>query len=78
MIPRGVIHPERDEFTVDLKCHRCGQTGVSTWEENTGVNRNGRQTSLVSVSSGFYERLSKKSPHSIELVCHNCEAVQLG
>lgn len=78
MIPQEMIYPERDQFTIDLKCHRCGQTGISTWEENARVSKDGSQTSLVSVSSGFYERLSKRAPHAIELVCHRCEAIQLG
>jgi len=78
MIPQGIPNPEREQFTVDLKCHRCGQTGISIWEENAQAHRDGPDMSLISVSSGFYERLARKNPCAIVLVCHSCKAVQLG
>ena len=68
----------RSQFRVELACRRCGQTGVSVWEENAAVGTDGPQPILVSLSDGFYERLARKSPHAIELVCHRCEAVQPG
>ncbi len=69
---------QRAPFSIDLKCHRCGETGTSVWEENTRIGPDGPQTELISPSAGFYERLTRKRPHQIELVCHTCDAVQLG
>lgn len=69
---------ERDQFSIDLACHRCGQTGISVWEETTRPGKDGPQSCLVSVSGGFFERITRRSPYHTELVCHRCEAVQLG
>ncbi len=69
---------QRSPFSIDVTCHRCGQTGVSVWEENDRIGPDGPQTELVRVSTGFYQRLTRKRPHLIELDCHRCEAVQLG
>ena len=66
----------RDQITVAIQCPRCGQKGETVWEENHAISSEGPQTSLVSLSSGFYERINKRSPYQIELVCHRCETVQ--
>lgn len=69
--------PERDQFTVVVKCPGCGQTGNSTWEENHSTNPKGPEACLISVADGFYERVGKKHPYDIELVCKKCETVQI-
>jgi hypothetical protein len=44
--------------------------GVVVWEKD------GNSRSLVSLSNGFYERISKKEPYPIEIVCRECGAAQ--
>jgi hypothetical protein len=60
---------EQTQFTLAIKCHWCGHTGMSLWEKTP----TGRE--LVSLD-GFYERISKKQPHNIETVCNNCDRKQ--
>ena len=51
----------REQFSVPIKCGRCGQQGNIVWEENAGdALARGPQTALVSLSSGFYERQSSR------------------
>ena len=68
--------PERDQFTSAITCAGCGQNGIAVWEENHTISPRGPEPTLVSLSKEFYERISKKSPHDIELVCQKCGAVQ--
>jgi hypothetical protein len=68
---------ERTQFSVPMKC-KCGQYGVAVWEENKNLSRSGPETSLISLSDGFFERIVKKDRFSIEVVCHACGAVQPG
>jgi ribosomal protein L40E len=63
-------HAESPQFSETIICTKCAARGVIVWED-TGAMR-----SLVSLSGGFYERLSKKEPYGIELVCHRCGARQ--
>ena len=56
---------------VNVICPKCGAVGVVLWEDE---NNEGR--SLVSLSKNFYERISKKQPYPIELVCHSCGTAQ--
>ena len=57
------------QFTVTIRCPRCGHVGSSLWEETPG----GPQ--LVELN-GFYERLAKKQPWTIETVCGACDRAQ--
>ncbi|HWY64886.1 MAG TPA: hypothetical protein VNX61_06700 [Rhizomicrobium sp.] len=36
----------------------------------------GKKATFVEVSPGFYERMARKPPYPIELVCHSCGATQ--
>ena len=66
----------RERFSVPVKCGRCGQQGTIIWEENTGdALTRGPQTSLVAVSSGFYERIARNHRGSVEIVCERCNTV---
>jgi len=56
---------------VNIVCPKCGAVGVVLWE-----GENNERRSLVSVSKNFSERISKKNPYPIELVCHNCGMAQ--
>jgi hypothetical protein len=60
---------ERDKFTLAIKCHWCGHTGLSLWEK-TAMGR--ERMSL----DGFYERIAKKQPYKTETVCNNCNRPQ--
>lgn len=64
------IHIQPGQYSFDIICPRCKERGVIVWE-NTGGER-----TLVSLTQEFYERISKKSPYSIELVCTNCDMIQ--
>ena len=64
------FHFDPAKFSMDIICPKCAAIGVSVWE-GTGAER-----SLVSLSKGFYERISKRNPYPIELICHACGAVQ--
>jgi len=61
---------EIPQFTVNIICPKCSALGVVVWEKD------GAQRALVSLSKGFYERLSRKVPYPIELVCHECGTAQ--
>ena len=60
---------QKNQFTLAIKCHWCGNTGLTIWEKAEA----GRQ--LVSIE-GFYERVRKKQPFKIESVCNVCDRVQ--
>jgi hypothetical protein len=59
------------QHSVDLRCPKCGCKGVVVWEGH------GADKTLVWLSGQFYERLAKRSPFPIELVCMKCGAAQV-
>ena len=61
---------EVSQVSVNIICPKCRAIGVVVWEQD------GAERSLLSLSSGFHERLSKKAPYPIELVCHGCGTAQ--
>ena len=66
----------REQFSVPIKCGRCGQQGNIVWEENVGTSLpKGPETSLVSLSSGFYERVTRDHRGGAEIVCQKCNTV---
>lgn len=67
--PGTIITDQRNQFTLAIACHWCGNTGSSLWERTAS----GRQ--LVSLD-GFYERMTKKQPFDIETVCNSCDRAQ--
>jgi len=51
---------------VAITCPKCEASGTAIWEaEKAGP-------CLVSLSGGFYERLAKFVPYTLEIVCHTC------
>jgi hypothetical protein len=64
----------REKFAVQIKC-KCGQVGSATWEENAQLSPRGPMAVLLSVSSGFYMRVTKKHIGKTEIVCAVCDAV---
>lgn len=65
-----VQYPELPQISANIVCPKCEAVGVVVWEIN------GEERSLVSLSRGFYERISTTSPYPIELVCHQCGTAQ--
>lgn len=55
----------------NLSCPRCGAGGTLKWEDTPGGEKE-----LVAIEGHFYERLARKAPHAIELVCDGCGTVQ--
>lgn len=53
-----------------ITCPRCQEHGVIVWEDAGG------ERTLVSLATEFYERISRKSPYGIELVCLKCGTIQ--
>jgi hypothetical protein len=65
----------REQFSVPIKCGRCGQQGNIVWEENAEASPRGPQTALAALSSGFYERVARNHRGSVEIVCQRCNTV---
>lgn len=59
-------------YANSLACPGCGASGALRWEISSGAS--GQQ--LVAIEGSFHERLAKRPPHVIELVCNGCGAVQ--
>jgi hypothetical protein len=76
-VAASATNPQRSQFVVEITCHRCAESGSSVWE-NGDPGDGAPPPSLVSLPDGFYERMTRKRPHEIEVVCHRCGTVQLG
>ena len=68
--PMSLHPPEPSQFSANIICPKCSTRGVIVWEKN------GAERTLVSLPNGFYERLAKKAPFPIELVCSGCDTAQ--
>lgn len=64
------FHSGPQRISRKIVCPKCGQMGETVWE------RYGRKSSFLDVSPGFHERISKKVPYPIELVCQACGTAQ--
>ncbi len=68
---RYLVHQQADTIV----CRHCGKSGTIIWDH---VSRASEVTpELVGIDDPFFERLSKKSPYPIELVCRECGGVAL-
>jgi len=56
-----------------LDCPGCGAQGALRWE-NAPTIYGGQQ--LLAIEGDFYERLARRKPYAIELVCNGCGTVQ--
>ena len=56
-----------------IRCPHCGKTGTIKW----GDGPKGGQE-IVGIDGDFYERLCRKIPYHIELVCRECGTPQKG
>jgi hypothetical protein len=59
----------------EIHC-RCGKNGSILWED--APSDGGDHQEFVKIDGDFYERLSKRPPHPIELVCNACGTAQPG
>lgn len=57
-----------------IVCPRCGKEGSVIWEALPHPEVARRD--LVRVEGDFFDRIAKKAPHSIELVCNGCGSSQ--
>jgi hypothetical protein len=73
---RDVSDPGRYQFSNILRCPRCGQTGVVTWEKSAHANSNGPAPHLIGTSEEFFERPARTPPDPTELVCQRCGTAQ--
>jgi hypothetical protein len=60
-------------YTDKIVCPRCGKAGSIIWEE---AGYPGEPKQFIKIEGDFHERLAKKSPHPIELVCNGCGTPQ--
>ena len=59
-----------------LHCPRCDNKGTVKWEVSDTLHNDPGQ--MVHIQGPFYERISKRAPYPIELVCISCKTVQSG
>lgn len=62
--------------TEHIFCPTCGKEGAVIWELAARARGDGKD--LVRIEGDFYERLSRKPPFPIELICHVCGTAQHG
>ena len=68
---------EAAEFTTELVCVRCQQTGFAVWQRNLPSRwRNVTATSPVATSDGFYLRANTQMAENPQILCGRCGTVQ--
>ena len=58
-----------------IVCRHCGKPGTIAWDDVTRLNVSAPEP--VGIDGPFYERLSRKPPYPIELVCRACGGVAM-
>ncbi|HEY4274955.1 MAG TPA: hypothetical protein VGM68_05685 [Rhizomicrobium sp.] len=58
-----------------IVCRKCGKTGTVIWEDVSRLSAS--EPELAGIDGPFFERLSKKAPYPIELVCRKCGGVAI-
>jgi hypothetical protein len=58
-----------------IVCRKCGKTGRIVWDDISRLNPSTPEP--VGIDGPFFERLSKKPPYPIELVCRACGGVAM-
>ena len=62
----------------EIVCRHCGRTGTIVWDDVTRRNGSPEQMpELAGIDGPFFERLSRKAPYPIELVCRSCGGVAI-
>ena len=57
-----------------VACNKCGKPGKIVWDDVSRLN-NSTAPELAGIDGPFFERLSRKAPYPIELVCRACGGV---
>jgi hypothetical protein len=68
--------PDPGQISTPIRCPKCEATGVATWEKNRHAAQHDLEPTLVYLSPEFFERVARKSPYDIELVCKKCDTIQ--
>lgn len=55
-------------------CRSCGKTGKIVWDDVSRLNKS-TIPEMIGIDGPFFERLSRKAPYPIELVCRACGEV---
>ena len=58
------------DLTDTIVCPKCGNCGVINWD--VVPTTKGPERHFAGLAGDFYERLSKKAPYPIEIVCSAC------
>ena len=58
------------DLTDTIVCPKCGNCGVINWDYVPTPN--GPKKDFAGIVGDFYERLNKKPPYPIEIVCNSC------
>lgn len=56
-------------------CRKCGQAGSVIWDDVSRLNTSTPE--MTGIDGPFFERLGKKAPYPIELVCRACGGVAI-
>jgi hypothetical protein len=69
--------PEREQFSVPLKCPKCDHAGSVVWEETIGPGRQrGPERILILLASGFRQGEGTTRSGDPSIVCNHCDTVQ--
>ena len=68
-------HYSIDQEVDTIACRICGKRGKIFWDKISRVP--GSMRDILGIDGPFFERLSKKPPYPIELVCRDCGGVAL-
>lgn len=56
-----------------IVCTKCGERGKIVWDDISRVKH--EEPELLGIEGPFFERIGRKAPYPIELVCRECGGV---
>lgn len=62
-----------DHHYNSIICSKCGKRGTVVWDDFSRASDSGPE--LVGIDSAFFERIGRKPPYPVELVCRECGGV---
>ena len=65
-------------FVQAITCHGCGRKGSLIWDANPRSSRTPIMANLASLSEDFYLFMPHSYRGDLQIVCHQCGAVQFG
>lgn len=72
MDPKFATHADH-QHSSSFFCRTCGCSGKIVWEDVSPLSNS--MPELVGIDGPFFERVSKKPPFQVELICQECGAV---